>query len=35
VEEGAISAEDLDLILYAETAAEAHNLLKELMVGDS
>ena len=35
VEEGAISAEDLDLILYAETAAEAHNLLKELVVSDS
>ncbi len=29
VEEGAISAEDLDLILYAETAVEAYNLLKK------
>lgn len=35
VEEGSISAEDLDLILYAETAAEAYNLLKEVIIDDS
>ncbi len=35
VDEGAISSEDLDLILYAETAIEAYNLLNELIVVDS
>jgi uncharacterized protein (TIGR00730 family) len=34
VEEGAISADDLDLIFYAETATEAYGLLCELTDGN-